>query len=111
MAEVQNIMVFISFSELEEAYQETLNKEEEHVAEQRRKVLALRQNLRVRELEFLDAAKERLMRQNVEQRCVALNQLLDDIKWKVLCRTLKSCKPISFYNFYSICQTNGRVVH
>jgi hypothetical protein len=73
----------ISFSELEEAYQMTLNNEEERVIEQRRKVLALRQNLRVRELELLDAAKDRLMRQNLEQRRVALNRLHDDIKWKV----------------------------
>jgi hypothetical protein len=68
--------------DLEEAYQETLNKEEERVAEQRRKVLALRQSLRACELELLDAAKDRLMKQHVEQQCVALNQLLDDIKWK-----------------------------
>jgi len=76
--------------DLEEAYQETLNKEEERVAEQRRKVLALRQNLRVRELELLDAAKDKLMKQRVEQQCVALNQLLDDIKWKVWYRKFKA---------------------
>lgn len=73
----------VSFSELEEAYQETLKNEEERVAEQRRKVLALRRDLRVHELGLLDAAKARLMRQNVEQRRVALNRLHDDIKWKV----------------------------
>lgn len=83
MVKVQNVMIFHSFSDLEEVYQETLDKEEERVAEQRRKVLALRQNIRVRELELLDAAKAHLMKQHVEQRCVALNQLLDDIKWKV----------------------------
>jgi hypothetical protein len=76
-------MVFHSFSDLEVAYQETLNNEEERVAEKRRKVLALRQNLRVHEVELLHAAKDRLMKQHVEQRCVALNRLLDDIKWKV----------------------------
>lgn len=76
-------MVFHSFSDLEEAYQEMLNKEEERVAEQRRKILAVRKNLRVRELDLLDAAKDQLMKQHVEQRCMALNQLLDDIKWKV----------------------------
>jgi aspartate/methionine/tyrosine aminotransferase len=80
---VQNITVFHSFSDLQEAYQEMLNKEQERVAEQQRKILALRQNLRVHELDLLDAAKDRLMKQHVEQRCVALNQLLDDIKWKV----------------------------
>lgn len=83
MVKVQNVMVFHSFSDLEVAYQETLNNEEERVAEKRRKVLALRQNLRVHEVELLDAAKDRLMKQHVEQRCVALNRLLDDIKWKV----------------------------
>lgn len=83
MVKVQNVMIFHYFSDLEEAYQETLNKEEERVAEQRRKVLALQQNLRVRELELLDAAKDQLMKQHVEQRCVTLNRLLDDIKWKV----------------------------
>ena len=90
MVKVQNVMVFHSFSDLEEAYQETLNKEEERVAEQRRKVLALRQNLRVRELELLDAAKDQLMKQRVEQQCVALNRLLDDIKWKVWYRNLRA---------------------
>jgi hypothetical protein len=74
----------ICFPELEEAYQEILHKEEERVAEQRRKVLALRRDLRVRERELLDAAKDRLMKQNVQQRRVALNQLLDNIGQKVL---------------------------
>jgi hypothetical protein len=74
----------ICFLELEEAYQEILHKEEGRVAEQRQKVLALRQDLRVRELELLDATKDRLMRQNVQQRHVALNQLLDNIGRKVL---------------------------
>jgi hypothetical protein len=32
----------------------------------------------------LDAAKDRLMKQNVQQRRVALNQLLDNIEQKVL---------------------------
>lgn len=90
MVKVQNVMVFHSFSDLEEAYRETLNKEEERVAEQRRKVLALQQNLRVRELEFLDTAKDKLMKQRVEQQCVALNRLLDDIKWKVWYRKFKA---------------------
>lgn len=54
------------------------------MAEQRQKVLALRRDLRVRERELLDAAKDRLMKQNVQQRRVALNQLLDNIEQKVL---------------------------
>lgn len=53
------------------------------MAEHRQKVLALRKNLRVRELELLNAAKDRLMRQNVQQRHTALSQLLHDIRWKV----------------------------
>jgi hypothetical protein len=74
----------ICFPELEEAYQEILRKEEERVAQQRKKVLALRQDLRIRELELLDATKDRLMRQNIQQRHMALNQLLDNIGQKVL---------------------------
>lgn len=53
------------------------------MAEQRQKVLAVRQTLRARELELLNAARDRLMRQNVQQRQVALNQLLDNIERKV----------------------------
>jgi hypothetical protein len=53
------------------------------LAEQRQKVLAVKKNLRARELELLNAARDRLLMQNVEQRRVALNQLLDDIERKV----------------------------
>ncbi|XP_021932059.1 TBC1 domain family member 31 isoform X2 [Zootermopsis nevadensis] len=68
--------------ELEEVCQEILHKEEKRVADQRQKILAVRQDLRVRELELLDVAKNRLMRQNVQKRHVALNQLLDNIERK-----------------------------
>jgi hypothetical protein len=53
------------------------------LAEQRQKGLAVRQTLRARELELLKASRDRLMRQNVQQRHVALNQLLDNIERKV----------------------------
>ncbi|XP_023714197.1 TBC1 domain family member 31 isoform X2 [Cryptotermes secundus] len=68
--------------ELEQVYQETLRKEKERLAEQQQKVQAVRQTLRARELELLNATRDRLMRQNVRQRHVALNQLLDDIERK-----------------------------
>lgn len=73
----------ICFLELEEVCQEILHKEEKRVADQRQKILAVRQDLRVCELELLDVAKDRLMRQNVQKRHVALNQLLDNIERKV----------------------------
>ncbi|KAJ4448502.1 hypothetical protein ANN_10518 [Periplaneta americana] len=68
--------------DLENAYEETLRQEELRVSEKRQKILALRRDLRQRDLELLEAARTRFMRQNVQKRHRALSQLLDDIERK-----------------------------
>ncbi|XP_068083358.1 TBC1 domain family member 31 isoform X2 [Anabrus simplex] len=67
---------------LEDAYRDTLLKEEERLAEKRKKIASLRRDLRSRELRLLDTAREKIMQQQVTRRHFALDRLLDDLAHK-----------------------------
>ncbi|KAK7790940.1 hypothetical protein R5R35_005871 [Gryllus longicercus] len=67
---------------LEGEYKKIVEKEEERLAVQRQKISALRRDLRARELELLDQARNKLSNQLTMKRSVVVDRLLNDIAHK-----------------------------
>ncbi|XP_049830677.1 TBC1 domain family member 31 isoform X2 [Schistocerca gregaria] len=67
---------------LEEVYHDILQEEEDRVSEKRQKLAALRHELRMQKLEHLEAAREKLLHHQTQQRQAALDRLVKDIARK-----------------------------
>nr|XP_020652229.1 TBC1 domain family member 31 [Pogona vitticeps] len=72
--------------EAEEQRRNILLKEEEKLAEQRRRLAAVKRELKVKELQLLEAARRRFLKYQQDQREVELKRLDDEIARKALMR-------------------------
>uniref|UniRef100_A0A8C3JUH8 TBC1 domain family member 31 n=1 Tax=Calidris pygmaea TaxID=425635 RepID=A0A8C3JUH8_9CHAR len=77
--------------EAEEQRRKMLLEEEEKLAEQRQRLAAVKRELKVKELQFLDASRRRFLKYQQDQRQMELKRLDDDIARKVEC-----CSSSSF---------------
>uniref|UniRef100_A0A8C3JTH1 TBC1 domain family member 31 n=1 Tax=Calidris pygmaea TaxID=425635 RepID=A0A8C3JTH1_9CHAR len=80
--------------EAEEQRRKMLLEEEEKLAEQRQRLAAVKRELKVKELQFLDASRRRFLKYQQDQRQMELKRLDDDIARKASMREQETAAAI-----------------
>uniref|UniRef100_A0A8C2Y7N5 TBC1 domain family member 31 n=1 Tax=Coturnix japonica TaxID=93934 RepID=A0A8C2Y7N5_COTJA len=80
--------------EAEEQRRKMLLEEEEKLAERRQRLAAVRRELKVKELQFLDASRRRFLKYQLDRREMELKRLDDDIARKVSMRDRETAAAV-----------------